>query len=103
MAKRKYAKQATLVNGHTSGITALAFSPGGTYLASAALDGCVCIWDVEASRLLHRYEGDSAVLCLAWVPSGEATVIFGTRKGNIEMLTISVALVSASFSPCLFC
>ncbi|RDX51282.1 WD40 repeat-like protein [Lentinus brumalis] len=92
IAKRKYAKQATLVNGHTSGITALAFSPGGTYLASAALDGCVCIWDVEASRLLHRYEGDSAVLCLAWVPSGEATVIFGTRKGNIEMLTISVAL-----------
>ncbi|RDX44266.1 WD40 repeat-like protein [Lentinus brumalis] len=88
-AKRKYAKKATLVNGHTSGITALAFSPGGTYLASAALDGFVCIWDVDACKLLYRYEGNSVVLSLAWAPSRENTVLFGTRNGHIGMLTIS--------------
>lgn len=90
---RQYQQKLVLEDGHTQGITAVAFSRDGVYLATAGLDGRVCIWNTDDGKLLHMYKGSSPVLSLAWVPSGEEALLFGTRDGNIGLLTVSLALV----------
>ncbi|KAI0743706.1 WD40-repeat-containing domain protein, partial [Daedaleopsis nitida] len=52
----------------------------------------VCIWHVNDGKLRHRVIGQSPVILLLWVASGEEVVLFGTKDGNITMLTISTAL-----------
>ncbi len=90
---RRYKPKVTLTNGHVKGITAVAFSIHGRHIATAALDGDVCIWRTNDGQLLHRFSGQSPVLCLIWASSGEETLLFGTKDGNVTMLTISTALV----------
>ncbi|CAM9838838.1 unnamed protein product [Laminaria digitata] len=41
--------------GHTSEITVSAFSPDGRYLATAALDGRVVLWDVEEKEAVKTF------------------------------------------------
>ena len=93
---RKYQKKVILTNGHTKGITAVSFSPRGTFLATAGLDGRVCIWLAEDGALLHEYAGQCPVLCLVWDPAGEEVLLYGTQTGSIEMLTVTIALVCCS-------
>ncbi|KAI0708453.1 WD40-repeat-containing domain protein, partial [Earliella scabrosa] len=69
----------------------VAFSPQGTYVATGGLDGAVNFWRAHDGKLLHRFEGTAPVLSLAWVPSGEETLLFGTKIGDIGMLTVSTA------------
>jgi serine/threonine protein kinase len=52
-------------------LTALAFSPDGCFLASAAVDGTIKLWEVPSWYLLHTIEpGRSAIRHLAWSPEG---------------------------------
>lgn len=90
---RQYQQKVVLEEGHARGITAVAFSRDGMYLATAGLDGRVCIWNADSGKLLHKYVGSSAVLSLAWVPSGEEALLFGSQDGNIGLLSVSLALV----------
>ncbi|KAI0659233.1 WD40-repeat-containing domain protein [Cubamyces menziesii] len=73
----RYLETARLTRGHSSGVSALAFSACGTYLASGGLDG-------KAS--------------LTWEDSGENTVICGLQDGTIVALVITeVDLLVAGF------
>ncbi|RPD81759.1 WD40 repeat-like protein [Lentinus tigrinus ALCF2SS1-7] len=86
----RYLETVRLSRGHSSGITALAFSLKGQFLASAGLDGKVCIWRADDFRLLHvitRSE-DIAVLSLAWLGPNEDTLICGLKDGNIVTIIV---------------
>ena len=43
--------------GHTAGVTAVAFRPGGAQLLTASSDGTAILWDVETGRQLRTYMG----------------------------------------------
>ncbi|TFK80423.1 WD40 repeat-like protein [Polyporus arcularius HHB13444] len=87
----RYLESACLSRGHTGGITALAFSPAGKFLASAGLEGKVCIWRADDFRLLHvvSRSGGIAVLSLAWLSPNEETLICGLKDGNIVFVTVN--------------
>ena len=59
-------------------------------VATAGLDGKVCLWVVQTGKLVHATIGKSPVTSLRWI---EESIIFGSKDGNISVLTIS----SASF------
>lgn len=65
--------EATLLNGHEDIVTALAFSPDGTLLASGSADRSILLWDVK---------GDSA----AW---GEQVDLFLRHQGSVTGLVFS--------------
>ena len=61
-------RSVTTLDGHPSGITALAFSPGGRQLA-AADESSIRLWDLQ-TRTAHVLEASRGVLCLAYDRSG---------------------------------
>ncbi|KAI0827479.1 WD40-repeat-containing domain protein [Trametes gibbosa] len=94
----RYLESTRLNHGHSSGVTALAFSARATHIASAGLDGKVCIWNPLDGRLLHVFSSPVPVLSLTWVKPSEDTVICGLQDGTVVSLVIGpVDLVVAGF------
>ena len=58
--------------GHTNEVAAVAFSPRGTLLASGGDDATLCLWDMEAGKLLNTFEEptEGSVLSVAFSPDG---------------------------------
>lgn len=54
---------------HTSQVTALAWSPDGSYLASGSVDANIFLWDINkpAAKLQIPYSHTGGVLGLAWL------------------------------------
>ena len=83
----QYERTTTFEDSRTGGVTSVAFSPTGSFLASAGLDHRVCIWSVENGRLLHNFVTASTVLSLAWVPVRDGMLLCGCQDGSIVVLT----------------
>jgi WD40 repeat protein len=64
------------VNGHTSVVTALAFHPSGTVLASGGKDRSVKLWNPDNGQLLIDLDGHTS-----WV-EGLAFLEKGTRLAS---------------------
>ena len=80
-------------------ITQVAFSPSGTFVATASLDRKVCLWRVQGGELLYVWLGDSPVLCLIWLPGRDDAMLCGTQNGNLAVLTVtSVSTISPLYS-----
>lgn len=73
------------MKGHKLQLFAVAFSPKGDLLASAAnLDGNVLVWDAARGKETRRLATPffSGPQCLAWSPTGKALASAGTRADS---------------------
>lgn len=69
------------LKGHKQGVTALAFSPDDTRLASAGADGVVRVWDVESGATVQTLMAGEGVLAhVAWSGDGKRIVAGGWDK-----------------------
>jgi WD40 repeat protein len=61
------------LRGHTSFVTALAFSPDGKTLATGSYDSSLKLWDLALGQSVATLRGHSSVVaCLAFAPGGNA-------------------------------
>src|SRR5688572_25292301 len=69
-ANRQISSQSLVrLAGHTASIRAVRWSPGGELLASAAVDGNLCLWDDTGERVAMLQDSSDAS-GLAWSPDG---------------------------------
>lgn len=59
-----------LMQGHTSTVTAVAWSPDGKCLASSSLDQTVRLWDSSGNKVRTLQGHMKGVLGIAWSPDG---------------------------------
>ena len=68
------------LQGHDKTIAALSFSPDGNTLATAGLDGKMCLWKVAEGKIAFRIEADkNAVYAVAFAPDGKLLATAGTE------------------------
>ena len=98
----RYEETARLRRGLDGGVSTLAFSPDGTYLATAGMqDARVYIWRVKDSMLLHTYAGgDRPVLSLEWLPGRTDTVLCGSNNGYISELRFDAVRLDSPYAFC---
>lgn len=85
--------------GHTDGITALAFSPDGQTLASAGLDAKVVLWDMATRRPRAVLAGQTrAVNALAFLPGGNR-VATGGEDGILRVWDVNQPAAPILSSP----
>ncbi len=78
---------------HSKEISCLSFSPKGKYLASAGIDGRICIWLVSNGRLLHVITGKQAVLSLQWTLLKGDSLLCGLLDGTVAFITITFVCI----------
>ncbi|CAF9922989.1 MAG: hypothetical protein ALECFALPRED_002281 [Alectoria fallacina] len=74
-------RQRTFSGGHMGDVTALAWSPNGALLITAASDRKILLWDTKTQKILARYDYPS-VINMAWHPT-QNIVSFVTSDGEL--------------------
>lgn len=75
------------LEGHTSEVRSVAFSPDGATLASGSIDKSVKLWRVEDGALLRTLQGHTrAVVCVAFSPLPDRTIL--ASGSNDEMVQL---------------
>ena len=84
----RYREIARLRRGLIGGVSAVAFSSDGTYIATAGTDDVkVYIWRVEDQKLLDTYTvSQGPILSLEWLPGRTDTLLCGSGGGYISEL-----------------
>lgn len=74
------------------GVTTVAISPSGDYVAAGSLDKSVRVWDVRSGTLVARLDGidghKDSVYSVAFGPDGE-TLVSGSLDKTIKMWQLS--------------
>jgi WD40 repeat protein len=79
------------VTGHVANISAVAYSPDGTLLASGAGDGTVKLWDVVTGKELAQFETTTfAIWCLTFSPDGKRLAYTSTRGTKPNVVIVDV-------------
>lgn len=97
----RYKVVARLENGHNKGVTYIAFSPNGSFLASGSLDSRVCIWNLfsESYDLMHVLTGTSAILSVVW--TSVDILLCGLQNGTITGFVLGTVSGECFDSYCL--
>ncbi|KAL8709830.1 MAG: hypothetical protein Q9220_005446 [cf. Caloplaca sp. 1 TL-2023] len=74
-------KQRVFTGGHMGDITALAWSPNGAMLATAASDRKILLWDTKTQKIIARYDY-AGVINLVWHPQ-DNIFSFVTSEGEL--------------------
>jgi len=80
-------QQVFALRGHTEVVTAMAFSPDGSLLATASLDKSVRLWDMSNGQQTARIDSDAGATALAFSPDG-ATLAVGYADGKTLALSL---------------
>ncbi len=59
-----------LLEGHTDQVTAVAWSPDGSQVASASWDNTIRVWDLAAGEQVRMIQSDDQFIALDWSPDG---------------------------------
>ncbi|TAH37199.1 MAG: hypothetical protein EYC70_09475 [Planctomycetota bacterium] len=78
--------------GHTRDVVALAFSPDGGWLASAAGDGSVRLWDPATGVEKLRLDGGSDATALSFEPGGQQLAV-GYQNGSVRVWDLAGSLI----------
>ncbi|HEY7417515.1 MAG TPA: serine/threonine-protein kinase, partial [Ktedonobacteraceae bacterium] len=74
-----------IYRGHTNFVTAIAWSPGGEYIASGSVDGTVQIWDATTGKTILTYRVHAiSVTAVAWSPDSKH-IVSGSDNGTIQI------------------
>ncbi|CAN8326517.1 unnamed protein product [Cochlearia groenlandica] len=67
-------------------VLSVAWSPNGKRLACGSMDGTICVFDVERSKLLHQLEGHNMpVRSLVFSPVDPRLLFSGSDDGHVNM------------------
>jgi len=87
--------EGSVLDRHTEVVRAITFQPSTFLLASASVDGCVCLWH-KAKRLTQVLDRvPDGFSCLAWHPQGQQLAAGGE---NGELLVWSKSMRGHGFS-----
>ncbi|MHC5775152.1 WD40 domain-containing protein [Nostoc sp.] len=79
--KENRAIEVNTLEGHSSAVNSVVYSPNGQQLASASWDKTIKIWDVSTGQLLKSLTGDcTAVSSVAYSPNGQQLASAGYDK-----------------------
>ncbi len=87
---------ASVVEDESGGAEALAWSPDGSLLASAAAS-TVRLWDPRSSTQLARFAARAPVNAIAFHPSGRYVAV-GCSDGTVELWSVATATVIATLA-----
>ena len=86
----------SLNNDH--GVTSVAISPNGQFVAAGSLDTVVRIWDVNTAQLVERLRGHSdSVYSVAFTPDGKG-LVSGSLDKTLKYWDVSDLVVGRSGS-----
>jgi WD40 repeat protein len=75
----------TNANGHTTNVTAVAFSKDGTLLATASMDQTIKIWSANQGIIQHTFTGHTnGVTSVAFSPDG-SKIVSGCMDGTVKV------------------
>ncbi|OLL24004.1 Minichromosome loss protein 1 [Neolecta irregularis DAH-3] len=81
ISRGDWERQRVFKSGHNGDITDIAWSPNGAYLASAATDGKVVIWQCRGQTIVTTLNYRD-IICLAWHPS-QNVISFTSNQGHL--------------------
>lgn len=72
------------LGGHGDAVTAARYSPDGSFIASACMDGKIRIWDTQSGDLTRTMTaGDTGVTCLEFCPHDTRWLVAGLTDGRV--------------------
>lgn len=95
MSEGEYSTEATL-QGHTSPIVTLEFSPDGKFLASGANNGVVLIFSTSSWASLGNFVDASPVAAVTWYVGRRYLLLCGHESGDLHLMTFTGSVVSSS-------
>ncbi|KAF2420021.1 WD40 repeat-like protein [Tothia fuscella] len=89
MSRGDWERQRVFKDGHTSDITAAAWSPNGAMLVTTSVDRKLLLWDTKSQKVLQTLDASdirATILAMAWHPS-ENILSYSNNDGELYIHT----------------